>query len=340
VSKTGLPRGQASVTFSIRGSGFVSPVAVTVDGNVSVTSAVVVPSSGGTQIDVTASTVNAAVGTRTITVVNPDSLSASAALLSVRSVAPNDYDGDFIADLAFYRPTVPEWKVRTSTSGFTSAVTRTIGAPGLTAVPGDYDGDGRIDYGIYVETTGAWQIYSLSDGRRFSTSGRFAQSQTGKVREDTRLGAVITDPERGTVTLLIPGRQEAHVFTFPPEQGASRLEQRQGRGKTEPGTVQEGEPGLHEGRQVRKMKSRDAKGRNREMWVAPDVPVPVFIKSESDTMSTQRMLRRIVVQEPEPSLFEVPGGYKTVRHDTRWLGQLSGDNMAVPPALFAPPAVK
>ena len=163
VTKTGLVRGQSSVTFSIKGSSFVSPVSVAIDGNVTVTSATVTPSSGGTQIDVTVSTVNATVGTRTITVTNPDNQSAAAALLSVQSVAPNDYDGDFIADLAFYRPGVPEWKVRTSSSGFTTAVTRTIGAAGLTAVPGDFDGDGRIDYGIYVETSGAWQIFVSSN---------------------------------------------------------------------------------------------------------------------------------------------------------------------------------
>src|SRR3954462_926910 len=55
-------------------------------------------------------------------------------------------------------------------------------------------------------------VYRLDDGRQFTHRGRFYRSRTGQVREDSSLGALITDVNAGTVTLLVADRREAHVF--------------------------------------------------------------------------------------------------------------------------------
>src|SRR5262245_38404683 len=94
LSKTGLLRGQSSVALTITGTASggspfydqMSPhLAVAIDGGVTVNSVTVV---NGTTINVTVSTVGAALGTHTITVTNPDGQQTSRALLSVLAVTP------------------------------------------------------------------------------------------------------------------------------------------------------------------------------------------------------------------------------------------------------------
>jgi hypothetical protein len=53
--------------------------------------------------------------------------------------------------------------------------------------------------------------YTLSDGRQFSTHGHYYRSQDGHLREDSPLGAIITDIKSGTITMLNFETREAHV---------------------------------------------------------------------------------------------------------------------------------
>jgi uncharacterized repeat protein (TIGR03803 family) len=73
-----------------------------------------------------------------------------------------DFDGDFVADAAVYRPSTGVWRILTSSSNFTTLVTRTLGGPGWTSVTGDYDGDHKADAAVYNGATGEWRILQSS----------------------------------------------------------------------------------------------------------------------------------------------------------------------------------
>jgi hypothetical protein len=55
-------------------------------------------------------------------------------------------------------------------------------------------------------------IYTLADGRQFTSKGRYYRSKDGLIREDSPLGAIITDIKSGTMTMLNFERREAHVI--------------------------------------------------------------------------------------------------------------------------------
>ena len=61
-------------------------------------------------------------------------------------------------------------------------------------------------------------VYTLPDGRQTRAKGRLYRSGSGQLREESPLGAVITDVTAGTITMLVTATKQARVMTIPPDQ--------------------------------------------------------------------------------------------------------------------------
>jgi len=72
--------------------------------------------------------------------------------------APGDYDGDGIADLAYYREKTGEYRIKRAIG---SLKIKKFGKDRDIPVPGDYDGDGKTDAALYRPTTGEWIFYRI-----------------------------------------------------------------------------------------------------------------------------------------------------------------------------------
>ena len=147
-----------------------------------------------------------------------------------------------------------------------------------------------------IETT-----YTLSDGRQFSTHGHYYRSQDGQLREDSPLGAIITDIKSGTITMLNFETKEAHVVRVAAQPRASRA-------KNLPSAVPFEETTV-EGRHVTKALAKGARGETHESWTDKDLGLVVFSKIESPGLTMAKALRNVSRREPHPSVFKVPKGY-------------------------------
>jgi hypothetical protein len=87
--------------------------------------------------------------------------------LEVNGVAPatpaasrrHDFDGDARADLVLYDPATGQWRVKHSSTAFTTSTTSQWGVSTDVPVPGDYDGDRRTDFAVYRPSNGVWYVY-------------------------------------------------------------------------------------------------------------------------------------------------------------------------------------
>ena len=150
-------------------------------------------------------------------------------------------------------------------------------------------------------------IYQLADGRRVENHGHYYRNAKGQSREESRVGVLITDTTNGTVTLLIPDAKEAHVFKVPQDRQITR-----DHGK--PATTPLG-TGTHEGHPISKAKVAGTNGRSHEVWTATDIGLPVYTRTESQGLTTERILRHLDTSEPDSALFGIPGDYKKVMHE-------------------------
>jgi hypothetical protein len=159
-----------------------------------------------------------------------------------------------------------------------------------------------------IETT-----YVLADGRQFTSHGQYFRGRDGElVREDSRLGAMIMDARKGTITTLNYGRKEARVITAaaPP---ASRS-------VTTPNPVPF-EHAIVDGHHVTKTRTTSPQGDVHEYWTDTDLGLVVLSRVESPGLTTTKLLRNIVVREPGAATFSVPKGFTIVKElptpDTR-----------------------
>jgi uncharacterized repeat protein (TIGR03803 family) len=72
------------------------------------------------------------------------------------------FDADTKSDMPLYDDVSGTWRILTSTSGHSTALTVTLGARGDVPVPADYDGDGRLDVAVYRPSNGVWHILTSS----------------------------------------------------------------------------------------------------------------------------------------------------------------------------------
>jgi hypothetical protein len=158
--------------------------------------------------------------------------------------------------------------------------------------------------------------YALANGAGFTRTGRIYRSASGKVRQDTGNGGMITDLNAGTVTLLIADRNEAHVFSVPP---ALRTPPVLGTGEARiPAKVTPFEETVIDGRRIAKTRIVGPQGETQEVWTATDIGIVTFARITANGNTTTQQLRNISVSEPDPRMFEVPSNYKVIVEPTRF----------------------
>ena len=70
-------------------------------------------------------------------------------------LAPADYFGSFLAEIAYFRPSTGTWHiVKNSLGSGTSTLTVRWGADGDIPVPADYNGDGKADPAVFRPSEG------------------------------------------------------------------------------------------------------------------------------------------------------------------------------------------
>jgi hypothetical protein len=79
---------------------------------------------------------------------------------------PGDFDGDGRADLALFKASSAEWRIRYSSDG--RVASGAFGEPGDVPVPLDYDGDGLTDLVTYGPASGRWHVAPSRVGAPFS----------------------------------------------------------------------------------------------------------------------------------------------------------------------------
>jgi uncharacterized repeat protein (TIGR03803 family) len=91
-----------------------------------------------------------------------ETVTSSAAVLSVQAKVANDVDGDFKADLVLFRPQSGIWFYSPVPVNPFSSPSKELGKNGDVPVTGDYDGDGTSDLAVFRPVTGTWFVLRSS----------------------------------------------------------------------------------------------------------------------------------------------------------------------------------
>jgi hypothetical protein len=174
-------------------------------------------------------------------------------------------------------------------------------------------------------------VYTLPDGTQTRTIGRLFRSRSGQLREETPLGAVITDVAAGTITMLVKATKQARVLTIPPEQ------------RVPPARAHGARPEVFEettvaGRRISKARIVGPQGQRAEFWTAPDLGVVTWMKTEAGKMTTTKELRNLATEEPSPAMFTIPADYSVIEQEVK-LGQDPRTTLSKRPSPLDKPAL-
>lgn len=151
-------------------------------------------------------------------------------------------------------------------------------------------------------------LYRLADGKLVRTSARYYRSSSGQTRDESSVGAVITDVAAGTITILVAETKEARVVTIPAEQ------------RTRPVRSNRPSPEVFEettidGNRVSKARTEGPQGEKLEVWTAKDLGVVVRTRVELGGAVTTKELHNISQEEPKSDLFTIPADYTIIRQE-------------------------
>src|SRR5579864_4123655 len=152
-----------------------------------------------------------------------------------------------------------------------------------------------------VQTT-----YTLANGQQLSRQGHVYRNSRGVVREDSGLGAIITDVGAGTVTILVTTTKQAHVMRMPPDLRAPA------RQTTRP-AVEPFDKTIIDGHPVTKARSTGPQGERQEVWTATDLGIVTHSTIEAPGFARTRELKNVSVAEPDPAVFQVPSDYEIIQ---------------------------
>lgn len=150
--------------------------------------------------------------------------------------------------------------------------------------------------------------YVSPKGTETRSTGRFYRDREGKIREDSGLGAVITDLKAGTVTILVAETKQARVMRIPASDRVLANANRPAHQVLEETVI--------DGRRIRKARTTGLQGQQVEFWTAIDLGVVTFARSEvGGTMLILRELKNLSTIEPDPLLFMIPSDYTVVEQE-------------------------
>lgn len=153
-------------------------------------------------------------------------------------------------------------------------------------------------------------VYDLADGKQVRTKGHFYRSRSGQIREDSPLGAVMTDIGAGTITVLVAETKEARVITIPPEHRVRPVHPNRPR-------LEVFEETILGGHRVSKARTRGPQGQKVEFWTAKDLGVVTWTKTEASGLTSTRELRIVSTEEPSPELFAIPADYTIIHQEAK-----------------------